>query len=298
MKNITKVNTIFFFLSFWPLLSFGQLTLNPKVEKNSHPKNLKINHVALMPESTVIEVTYTHVDAGIVNVCAASSFFIKGSHESSKFALKLKETKNIPICPKQKSISKLGESMTFELIFPRLKPGYEIIDIIEEYSSGNAFTFHKVHIRNPGPKPVVDPVELEAAKAEMSPEKDASFKGKKLKINDEVKLDISFDKASYLISSNSSVEIEKVANMLKKFKRLRVKLEGHTESDKVEYTPRQCALNVKLSTQRVLEVRNALIKLGVNPKQITYKGFGGTLPVSKSDESQNRRVMMRILSIE
>lgn len=271
--------------------------MRPKVKEQSFPKRLVINHVALTPESTLVEITYTNqYDAGAALICASRSFVIKGSNQPDSKALKIKDVKKIPFCPEQLSVAKKGEKHTFTLIFPRLAPGLETIDILEG-PADNMFRFFKVKIRNPGAAP--EEAEEVTAEAEVAPTpaKVPMFAGKKVKLNDEIRLKIQFPHASYQITSASEPEIKKVAEMLKKFPKLFVRLEGHTEADQPNYTPRQRALNVKLSTQRVLEVRNRLLQLGVRSNQVKWKGFGGVQPASKTDQAKNRRIVMRIISL-
>jgi len=288
------------FLTLWPTLGWAQLTMRPKVERCSHKNGaLTINHVALTPESTLVEITFTNKDTLISTICAAKGFLIKGSTQSSAKALRIKGVKKIPYCPDRINVFP-NTSHTFSLVFPRLAPGIEVIDVLEVLGAGelgSPFNFYKVHIRNPGVAP--EEAEEVTAEAEVAPPpaKGPVFAGKKVKLNDEIRLKIQFPHASYQITSASEPEIKKVAEMLKKFPKLFVRLEGHTEADQPDYSPRQRALNVKLSTQRVLEVRNRLLQLGVRSNQVKWKGFGGVQPASKTDQAKNRRIVMRVLSL-
>ena len=76
---------------------------------------------------------------------------------------------------------------------------------------------------------------------------------------------------------------------------MKIRLEGHTD----RLGGRRA--NMKLSENRVLEIKEYLVSRGIHHKRIKIAAFGGTKPISteNNEESRqmNRRVEIRILSI-
>jgi OOP family OmpA-OmpF porin len=87
--------------------------------------------------------------------------------------------------------------------------------------------------------------------------------------------------------------LTRVAENLKKYPRLRVELQGHTDSSgSDEY-------NLKLSERRANAVREYLISQGVSSQQLLARGYGETQPIADNStaegRAQNRRVVMKVL---
>jgi outer membrane protein OmpA-like peptidoglycan-associated protein len=73
-----------------------------------------------------------------------------------------------------------------------------------------------------------------------------------------------------------------------------VEISGHTDTDgKDDY-------NLKLSENRAKSVVDYLISKGVDPKRLSYKGYGETRPIAPNNtaegKSKNRRIEFRINS--
>lgn len=83
-----------------------------------------------------------------------------------------------------------------------------------------------------------------------------------------------------------------VARELKTHPRLRIELQGHTDST----GPAQ--LNQRLSQQRADSVRRYMLSAGVQEEQLEAKGYGLSLPVAPSatveGRAKNRRVVMSV----
>jgi OOP family OmpA-OmpF porin len=88
--------------------------------------------------------------------------------------------------------------------------------------------------------------------------------------------------------------IEKFAEWLKAHPQVKVEIQGYTDSTG------PASYNLILSTKRAKAVYEALIKLGVNPKQLSYKGYGEAHPIAPNTTPQgralNRRVVAKILN--
>ena len=69
---------------------------------------------------------------------------------------------------------------------------------------------------------------------------------------------------------------------------MEIELEGHTDNLGNAHA------NLLLSEQRVLSVKEYLVKKGINGARITGKGFGGSRPVAASDTESNRQLNRRV----
>jgi OOP family OmpA-OmpF porin len=104
---------------------------------------------------------------------------------------------------------------------------------------------------------------------------------------------VTFEYDSATLTSDSRPVLSEVAADLKRYPRLKIELQGHTDSvgsDKY---------NLQLSQKRAQSVRDYLVSQGVGEQQLTAKGYGETQPIAdnKTDagRSQNRRVVMKVL---
>lgn len=104
---------------------------------------------------------------------------------------------------------------------------------------------------------------------------------------------VTFEFNSSKLTAESRPILNDVAADLVKHPRLKVELEGHTDSVGAD------AYNLKLSQQRADSVREYLISQGVAANQLTAKGFGETRPTasnnSEAGRSENRRVAMSVV---
>jgi OmpA-OmpF porin, OOP family len=96
------------------------------------------------------------------------------------------------------------------------------------------------------------------------------------------------------LTADSRPILDGVAAGLKQHPRVKVEIQGHTDS------VGKAAYNLKLSQRRAESVRGYLIMDGVPEDQLVAKGYGETQPVAsnKDDEgrAKNRRVVMYVLS--
>lgn len=104
---------------------------------------------------------------------------------------------------------------------------------------------------------------------------------------------VTFEFNSSNLTSDSRPVLDEVAADLKRYPRLKIELQGHTDSVGAD------AYNMKLSAERANAVRVYLVEQGVPEQQLTSRGYGETQPVAdnKTDEgrAQNRRVVMNVL---
>ena len=101
-----------------------------------------------------------------------------------------------------------------------------------------------------------------------------------------------FDSAS--LTDSSRPVLDGVAGGLKQHPLIKVQLQGYTDSKG------SVAYNMRLSRRRAESVRQYLIGDGVDPSQLTARGYGPEHPVASNrtadGRSQNRRVVLEVLS--
>ena len=83
-------------------------------------------------------------------------------------------------------------------------------------------------------------------------------------------------------------ELDKLAKMMDENPGITIELEGHTDNVGDRFK------NVKLSQDRVGEVRNYLISKGVSEDRITGKGYGGSKPIADNSAEITRRLNRRV----
>jgi len=104
---------------------------------------------------------------------------------------------------------------------------------------------------------------------------------------------VSFATNSATLTPESLPVLDGVAGDLRKYPRLRVELQGHTDSSGAD------AYNLDLSQRRAESVRNYLVAQGVSGTQLEARGFGESEPIGDNTTAEgradNRRVVMRVL---
>jgi outer membrane protein OmpA-like peptidoglycan-associated protein len=116
----------------------------------------------------------------------------------------------------------------------------------------------------------------------------------RVKINSTIVLNnIFFKTDSYELLPNSKAELIKTAEYIKNNKRWIFEIGGHTDQRGSD------DYNMQLSKKRAEAVYNYLIKNGVNPSVLTYKGYGKSKPVAIGNNSKslakNRRTELKII---
>jgi outer membrane protein OmpA-like peptidoglycan-associated protein len=105
---------------------------------------------------------------------------------------------------------------------------------------------------------------------------------------------VNFEHNSADLTTTSHAALDPIADGLKKHPRLKIELQGHTDSTG---SP---PYNLKLSQRRADSVRNYLLQQGVTGEQLVAKGYGQTQPIASNKtadgRSKNRRVVMYVVS--
>lgn len=104
---------------------------------------------------------------------------------------------------------------------------------------------------------------------------------------------VNFELNAAQLTSASSGVLDGIAADLKKFPRLKIELQGHTDSSGAD------RYNLELSQKRANTVREYLLAQGVADAQLTAKGYGEAQPIADNTTADgratNRRVVMRVL---
>lgn len=105
---------------------------------------------------------------------------------------------------------------------------------------------------------------------------------------------VNFEYNSAALTAASRRPLDEIADGMKKHPRLKVEIQGHTDSTG---SP---AYNLKLSQRRADSVRDYLLSQGVPENQLQTKGYGQAQPVATNKTAEgrakNRRVVMFVIS--
>ncbi|MDB5236536.1 MAG: hypothetical protein JWR44_3529 [Hymenobacter sp.] len=107
--------------------------------------------------------------------------------------------------------------------------------------------------------------------------------GQTVKLNN-----IFFQQSKYYLTTSSYPELARLIRIMKDYPTVEIKLSGHTDN---QGDP---ALNLKLSLDRVNEVKKYLSSHGINGGRITTEGFGDTKPLASNDQEETRAKNRRV----
>lgn len=124
----------------------------------------------------------------------------------------------------------------------------------------------------------------------LAQERQASIQRERDILQATFKSGVFFDFDSATLKSGGRRELERVAQVLNKYPKTTIRVEGHTDKAGSE------TYNQELSERRAEAVKNALIQMGVIKERIQAIGYGESQPVS-SDPAENRRVAIFIKPI-
>ncbi len=100
--------------------------------------------------------------------------------------------------------------------------------------------------------------------------------------------DVLFDTDDANLTSDGKIRVTKLADVLKEHARLKVMIEGYTDSTGNERR------NKKLSERRANAVRIALIDQGVTSDRVSSRGFGQAFPVAGNATAESRQFNRRV----
>ena len=110
-----------------------------------------------------------------------------------------------------------------------------------------------------------------------------------LKIGQKIELaSVSFAQSSSDLTIDAAFELDRLATWLKRNPTLKIRLEGHTDNQgKPE-------LNVKLSQERVDNVKQYLIVKGISASRMECVGYGGEYPIADNANEETRKLNRRV----
>jgi len=101
-----------------------------------------------------------------------------------------------------------------------------------------------------------------------------------------------FETASAKLEPQSEEQLENVAEILKAYPAVSIKLGGYTDNTG------DAAANLKLSSERAQSVKKELSDLGIANSRLESEGYGEEHPVASNDteegRAQNRRISIRV----
>jgi OOP family OmpA-OmpF porin len=104
---------------------------------------------------------------------------------------------------------------------------------------------------------------------------------------------VSFELDSAQLTASSRDVLDSIAADLQKHPRLKIELQGHTDSSGSD------RYNLDLSQRRAESVREYLVRRGVAANQLEAKGYGESQPIADNTTANgraaNRRVVMRVI---
>jgi len=178
------------------------------------------------------------------------------------------------------------------------------------FLSGSSFSFplydndkYSITVEAPGYAPskfLIDPAEANADRKVIKnielglPSTAATVAEETRSAGKVMRLDnLIFNVGTANIEPSSYKELDNIVKMLADNPKMVIQLEGHTDA------VGEPKANLQLSEQRVVAVKNYLVKKGANKNNIRTMAFGGTQPLSKENTEEahrlNRRVELRIL---
>jgi chemotaxis protein MotB len=103
---------------------------------------------------------------------------------------------------------------------------------------------------------------------------------------------IVFDPGEARLKPTCQTTLDKVASFINDRPFLFVEVQGHTDDRPINNT--RYPSNWELSVDRAMQVSKALIALGVNPTQLSVKGFGEYRPLIPNDSDAGRLTNRRV----
>jgi outer membrane protein OmpA-like peptidoglycan-associated protein len=136
---------------------------------------------------------------------------------------------------------------------------------------------------------IAENASLDATAANKYTEKQQDLFMVPFKVGQKVKLNnIFFPQSKYVLQPSSFPELLRLVRILRDYPTVEILIGGHTDN---QGDP---ALNLKLSEDRVNEVKKYLVSKGIDPKRLNTKGFGGTEPIANNEQEETRRFNRRV----
>jgi outer membrane protein OmpA-like peptidoglycan-associated protein len=99
---------------------------------------------------------------------------------------------------------------------------------------------------------------------------------------------IHFDLDKSIFRPESYKEMDNLYSILTKYPKMEIQLNGHTDSLNTH------KYNVDLSNKRAKAVYDYLIKKGIQPKRLKWKGYGELIPITENTTDKGRAINRRV----
>ncbi|MCK5368070.1 MAG: OmpA family protein, partial [Cyclobacteriaceae bacterium] len=112
---------------------------------------------------------------------------------------------------------------------------------------------------------------------------------KPIKTGNSVRLNnIFFEFNSSSLTQDSKTELNKIVRFLVNNPEIKINITGHTDDQGTE------AYNMDLSEKRAKAVYDFLINQNINPKTLTFKGYGESIPLIDNIDEESKKMNRRI----
>lgn len=136
---------------------------------------------------------------------------------------------------------------------------------------------------------IAENANLDATASDKYSEKQQDLFMVPFKVGQKVRLNnIFFPQSKYYLQPSSFPELLRLVRILRDYPTVEILIGGHTDN---QGDP---ALNLKLSEDRVNEVKKYLVSKGIDAKRLTTQGFGGTQPIANNEQEETRRFNRRV----
>jgi OmpA-OmpF porin, OOP family len=116
-----------------------------------------------------------------------------------------------------------------------------------------------------------------------------NFKLQPIEIGTTVNLkNVLFQQSTAILLEESFDELNMVVDFMNVNPNVEIALAGHTDNRGVSVH------NVRLSQERVDNVKKYLVDKGISPRRITGKGYGGIKPIADNNAEETRKLNRRV----
>jgi len=137
MRNLA---TLIIFLLYLQYSFAQQIIEKPAVAEQTH-QDLNINYIALYSDSTVVNLSVENKLAQGGWFCADRKIYIETTQEHKRY--NIIKARGIPRCPAVHNFKKIGEKLSFTLVFPAIPQGINRLNLIEDCDK-SCFSFKSI----------------------------------------------------------------------------------------------------------------------------------------------------------
>ena len=105
------------------------------------------------------------------------------------------------------------------------------------------------------------------------------------------KFNIEFKEGSTKLDPHYETKIKKFAEVLKKHPKYKATIIGYSDNKG------KAKENLKVSINRAKDIYNELIKIGIDKKRLSYKGYGSKHPIASNKTAKGRAENRRVIAV-